>query len=100
MSDTPTSSSDRPSIYHIRITGHLDDEWADWFGGASVEPEQDGNTLLICQVIDQSTLHGLLRRIRDLGMPLISINRVGPSVTTQLHFDECNLVHRQSSIGE
>ena len=82
MVDEPTSTEDRLEVYQIRITGHLDDEWTDWFGGAIVTREEGGNTLLICQGIDQAALHGLLRQIRDLGVPLISVNRIGPSVTT------------------
>ena len=82
MEDEPSPTENRPEIYQIRITGHLDDEWTDWFGGATVTREEDGYTLLICRVIDQAALHGLLRQIRDLGVPLISVNRIGPSVTT------------------
>ncbi len=76
------STEDRLEIYQIRVTGHLDDQWTDWFGGATVTREEGGNTLLICRVIDQAALHGLLRQIRDLGVPLISVNRIAPSVTT------------------
>jgi hypothetical protein len=82
MVDEPTSTEDRLEVYQIRITGHLDDEWTDWFGGATVTREEGGNTLLICRGIDQAALHGLLRQIRDLGVPLISVNRIGPPVTT------------------
>ncbi len=78
MLEEQTHNPDQPLIYHIRIKGHLDDQWNDWFGGVTITQEEDGNTLLTCQVVDQSALHGLLRQIRDLGMPLISVNRIEP----------------------
>jgi hypothetical protein len=64
--------------YEIRIKGHLNPQWADWFGNASVALEDNGETLLTCTVIDQAALYGLLRKVRDLGMPLISVVRVEP----------------------
>ncbi|NDJ87352.1 MAG: hypothetical protein GYB66_15845 [Chloroflexi bacterium] len=63
-------------IYQVRLKGHLDDQWNDWFGGVTITLEESGTTLLTCQVVDQAALHALLRQIRDLGMPLISVNRV------------------------
>ena len=60
-------------IYQIRIKGHLGPEWADWFGGLSITLEDNGDTLLTGPVADQSALHGLLREVRDLGMPLLSV---------------------------
>ena len=68
----------QPMVYQIRIKGHLGPKWADWFGGLSITLEDDGETLLTCQVVDQAALHGLLRKVRDLGMPLISAIRVNP----------------------
>ncbi len=65
-----------PLIYQIRLKGHLGSEWTDWFEGLTVTLEEDGETLLTGPVIDQAALHGLLKKIRDLGMPLISVNRV------------------------
>ena len=64
--------------YAIRIKGHLNPHWADWFGNATVTLEDNGETLLICTVVDQAALHGLLRKVRDLGIPLISVIRVEP----------------------
>ena len=61
--------------YEIRIRGHLDDRWSDWFDGLTITLEDDGNTLLSGQVIDQAALHGLLKKVRDSGMPLVSVNR-------------------------
>ncbi len=65
-----------PTIYEIRIKGHLDYQWEDWFENVTIHLEDNGETLLICSVIDQAALHGLLKKIRDLGIPLISVNRV------------------------
>ena len=64
-------------IYQIRIKGHLSQQRMDWFEGLTITLEKDGNTLLIGPVIDQSALHGILKKIRDLGMPLLLVNSVG-----------------------
>ncbi len=68
----------QPTIYQIRIKGHLDPQWADWFGGLAITLEGDGDTLLTGPVVDQAALHGLLRKVRDLGLPLISAVRIKP----------------------
>ena len=65
-------------IYQVRIKGHLGPEWAGWFGGIAIALENNGDTLLTGPVTDQAALHGLLRKVRDLGMPLISVNRIQP----------------------
>jgi hypothetical protein len=62
--------------YEIRVRGHLDDRWAEWFDGLTITLEDDGNTLLSGRMIDQAALHGLLKKVRDSGMPLVSVNRV------------------------
>jgi len=62
--------------FQIRIKGHLGDDWTDWFGGMTITLEENGDTLLTGPVVDQAALYGLLRRVRDLGMQLISINCV------------------------
>ncbi len=62
--------------YHIRIEGELGQEWADWFGGTAIAREPGGVSLLTCAVADQSALYGLLRKLRDLGLPLLSVNRI------------------------
>jgi hypothetical protein len=72
------NKSDRPMIYQIRIEGHLGPRWSGWFEGLTITPEGDGETLLTGPVADQAALHGLLRKVRDLGMPLISAVRVKP----------------------
>lgn len=75
MSNKPKPTS-LPAIYQIRLKGHLDSQWTDWFEGLTITLEEDGDTLLTGPVIDQAGLHGLLKKIRDLGIPLISVNRV------------------------
>jgi hypothetical protein len=65
-------------IYQIRIKGHLGDRWTDWFEGLTIALQENGDTLLTGPVADQAALHGLLKKVRDLGMPLISVNRLGP----------------------
>ena len=69
----------QPMVYQLRIKGHLGPKWTDWFGGMTITPEEGGETLLTGPVVDQAALHGLLRKVRDLGMPLISAIRVEPS---------------------
>lgn len=69
---------DKPMVYQIRIKGHLGSRWTEWFGGMTITREDDGDTLLTGPVADQAALHGLLRKVRDLGMPLISAIRVKP----------------------
>jgi hypothetical protein len=81
MSEPDAASADHyaPGHYEIRIAGHLDEDWTDWFGGLTLTLEADGNTLLSGPVADQAALHGLLRKVRDLGMPLLAVSRVAPA---------------------
>lgn len=72
----PTTDSGQPLVYQIRITGHLDSQWTDWFEGLTITPEENGETVLTGVVIDQAALHGLLKKVRDLGMPLVSVNAI------------------------
>ena len=65
--------TDAPQTCQIRIKGHLSPQWADWFGKMTVTLEDNGNTLLTGSVADQAALYGLLRKVRDLGMPLLSV---------------------------
>jgi hypothetical protein len=67
-----------PLHYEIRIAGHLSPQWMDWFEGLTISLEEDGNTLLSGPVVDQAALHGLLKKVRDLGMPLVSVNQASP----------------------
>ena len=80
----PNPRNNRPDslesmIYQIRIRGHLDSQWTDWFDGLSITLEENGDTLLSGSVTDQSALYGLLRKVRDLGMPLVSVVQVQPN---------------------
>jgi hypothetical protein len=72
MSNVP-KNPEWPQIYEVRVKGHLEEDWGDWFGGVTVTLQDDGITLLTCRVIDQAALFGVLRRIRDLGLPLVSV---------------------------
>jgi hypothetical protein len=74
----PNTDPNEPMMYQIRIKGHLGPQWTDWFGGLSITLEDNGDTLLTGLVVDQAALYGLLRKVRDLGMPLLSVNRVKP----------------------
>jgi len=76
------TNSGQPMIYQIRIKGHLDSQWTDWFDGLTITLEENGDTLLTGPVIDQAALHGLLKKVRDLGMPLVSVSPVEPSPST------------------
>ena len=78
MSDESTQDTEpiQPKVFEIRIKGHLDDQWTDWFGGLTITLEESGDTLLTGPVIDQAALYGLLRRVRDLGLPLVSVNSI------------------------
>ena len=77
MSDksNPTPE-EQPIVYQIRLKGHLGDQWTDWFGGLTITLADNGETLLTGPVVDQAALHGLLRKVRDLGLPLLSVNRI------------------------
>jgi len=80
MSSKFNSEIDRNQalIYQIRVRGHLGRQWTDWFEGLTITPDESGDTLLTGMVVDQAALHGLLKKVRDLGMPLISVIRVKP----------------------
>ena len=80
MKNPRASAEDQgePGLYEIRLKGHLDDRWAGWFGDVTITLEENGDTLLTGPVVDQAALHGLLKKVRDLGMPLLSVNFVNP----------------------
>ena len=76
MSDIPADRYDHPGRYEIRVKGHLDARWAAWFDGLTLTHGSDGTTIIHGPVADQAALHGVLQKIRDLGLPLISVNHV------------------------
>ena len=86
MSETPTpiKAHPEPELYEIRVRGHLDARWANRFEGLTITLEEDGDTLLTGPVIDQAALHGLLKKVRDLGMPLVSVRPLGPDPSNTL----------------
>ncbi|MSP14033.1 MAG: hypothetical protein EXR62_13895 [Chloroflexi bacterium] len=74
----PTTDPSQLIVYQIRLKGHLGHQWTDWFGGLAITLENNGDTLLTGPVADQAALHGLLRKVRDLGLPLESVIHVSP----------------------
>ena len=80
MTDQRTPTPNRPEAgrYEIRLTGRLDAHWAAWFDGLTVSHETDGTTVISGPIADQAALHGVLQRVRDLGLPLVSVIRVEP----------------------
>jgi hypothetical protein len=78
MSEMPTGPQHRPGRYEIRLKGHLDSRWAAWFDGLSLTNESDGTTVIRGPVADQAALHGLLQKVRDIGLPLVSVTAVQP----------------------
>ena len=78
MSNEIQHEASEPLVYQIRIKGHLGTHWTDWFEGLTITLEDNGDTLLTGPVVDQAALHGVLKKVRDLGMPFISVNRGKP----------------------
>jgi hypothetical protein len=83
----PNTDPSQPMVYQIRIKGHLGGQWTDWFGGLSITLQDNGDTLISGPVVDQAALYGLLRKVRDLGLPLLAVIRVEPGQanTTDVH---------------
>ena len=81
MADNPDTKTNPANllVYHIRIEGHLGQQWTGWFEGMTITLEEAGETLLTGLVVDQAALYGLLKKVRDLGLPLVSVNRAEPS---------------------
>ena len=86
--------------YEIRLKGHLEARWAAWFDGLSLSRESDGTTVIRGSGVDQAALHGLLTKVRDLGLPLIAVNQVGPEQTnrTGVHADTDHTVEVKASV--
>jgi hypothetical protein len=80
MSGTSSGQPDDPGRYEIRVQGRLDARWAAWFDGMTLTPDIDGTTTIHGPVVDQAALHGLLLRLRDVGLPLVSVMQVPASV--------------------
>ena len=78
MSEISTGPHHSPGRYEIRLRGHLDSRWAAWFDGLSLTNDSDGTTIIYGQVADQAALYGLLQKVRDLGLPLVSVTQVEP----------------------
>ena len=78
MNATPNAVLTRSDIYQIVLQGHVSQQWSDWFAGFTITLDERGQTILTGPVIDQVALHGVLKKIRDLGLPLIAINRLDP----------------------
>jgi hypothetical protein len=75
MIDTQNSNA---KVYEIRLKGHLDARWVKWFDGLAISLDENGNTLLSGPVTDQAALHGILKKVRDVGLPLLSVNSIEP----------------------
>jgi NADPH:quinone reductase-like Zn-dependent oxidoreductase len=95
----PKTDPSQPMLYEIRIKGHLGDQWADWFEGMLITLEENGNTLLTGPVIDQAGLHGLLKKIRDVGMTLLSVNGVNLDQAEALDVNQNFLLSDQNNLG-
>lgn len=87
MSTTSHRESDKdiPIVYQMRLKGHLGVEWSEWFEEMTITLETNGDTLLTGPIVDQAALHGLLKKVRDLGIPLLSFNRINPDESTTIN---------------
>jgi hypothetical protein len=94
----PHADSSQPMAYQIRITGQLGSRWADWFEGLTITLD-GGDTLITGPVVDQAALHGLLKRVRDLGMPLVSVSPVEPGPPTTLGTGVAGVSDVKSNVG-
>jgi hypothetical protein len=86
----PNADPNQPMVYQIRIKGHLGGQWTDWFGGLSITLQDNGDTLISGPVVDQAALYGLLRKVRDLGLPLLAVVRVEPG---QANTSDVSAIH-------
>lgn len=96
----PKTVPSEPMIYQIRVKGHLGCQWTEWFDGLTITLQDNGDTCLTGPVVDQAALHGLLKKVRDLGMLLVSVNRVECSQTDASNEVQFNETHRDRSKKE
>ena len=94
----PQADSSQPTAYQIRITGQLDTRWGEWFEGLAITLD-GGDTLITGPVVDQAALHGLLKRVRDLGMPLVSVSPVEPGPPPTLGTGQAAIPDLKSNVG-
>ena len=94
----PQADPSQPMAYQIRIAGQLDSRWAGWFEGLTITLD-GGDTLITGPVVDQAALYGLLKRVRDLGMPLVSVSTVEPGPTTTLGTGQAGVSDVKSNVG-
>ena len=101
MTERHTSKEDRVEAgrYEIRLTGHLDARWAAWFDGLTLVQEGDGTTVISGPIADQAALHGLLQRVRDLGLPLVSVTRDETDPPTTRGTGQAGVADAKSEIG-
>lgn len=85
MKDAPTNQVTGPGRYEIRVQGHLAPRWAAWFDGMTLTAQDNGSTLIHGTIADQSALHGLLRKLSDIGLPLVSVTPMVPDEPTTPH---------------
>jgi hypothetical protein len=101
MSDGPTSQDHGAGHYAIRVSGHLASRWGAWFDGMTLTRHDDGTTVIHGTVTDQAALHGLLRKLNDMGVPLVSVTLTAPesarSTTPPIRADRPNLTPRQGA---
>ena len=100
MTNTPTTKTDpdEPLVYQLRIKGHPNRHWSDWFGGVTIIALDNGETLLTGAVIDQAALHGLLTKVRDIGLPLVSIECVKAGATQAEKVNEAHQARSEEEI--
>src|SRR5215470_9422143 len=90
--------SSQPMVYQIRVEGHLGCQWTDWFGGLTITALDNGETLLTGAVVDQAALHGLLTKVRDIGLPLVSVECVQAGATQAEKVNEAHQARSEEEI--
>ena len=91
---------DQQMVYQFRIKGHLGQQWINWFDGLTITLEEDGNTLLSGPVLDQSAMHGILKKIRDLGMPLLSVKPIDSDSVAKPDPDQLKATNDDKSVSK